>query len=127
MQVKSFQDLVAWQKAIDLVTEIYSVTARFPKPEIYGISSQLRRASVSIPSNIAEGHGRATPGEFVQFLCHARGSLCEVQTQIIIAHRLAYITAEEKRILITSSDEVGRILNGLVASIQRRKLKTSTV
>ncbi|MGB8768891.1 MAG: four helix bundle protein, partial [Candidatus Korobacteraceae bacterium] len=78
MQVKSHQDLIAWQKAISLVTEVYTMTAQFPGHEIYGLTSQLRRASVSIPSNIAEGHGRATSGEFNQFLCQARGSLCEV-------------------------------------------------
>jgi len=81
MQVKCFRDLIAWQKAISLVTEVYTVTAQFPGHEIYGLTSQLRRASVSIPSNIAEGHGRATKGEFLQFLCHARGSPCEVQTR----------------------------------------------
>jgi four helix bundle protein len=72
MQVKSYQDLIAWQKAISLVTEIYTITAQFPGHEIYGLTSQLRRASVSIPSSIAEGHGRATRGEFIQFLGHAR-------------------------------------------------------
>ena len=85
MQVKSYQDLIVWQKALSLVTEVYSMTSTFPRDEIYGLTSQLRRASVSIPSNIAEGHGRATKGEFIQFLCHARGSLCELQTQMFIA------------------------------------------
>jgi four helix bundle protein len=123
MQVKSYQDLIAWQKAISLVTEIYTITAQFPGQEIYGLTSQLRRASVSIPSNIAEGRGRVTKGEFIQFLGHARGSLCEVQTQIFIAHRLAYISQEQKQIIIAMTDELGRILNGLIASIEGRKLK----
>src|SRR5664279_4804108 len=105
MQVKSYQDLIAWQKAISLVTEIYTITAQFPGQEIYGLTSQLRRASVSIPSNIAEGRGRVTKREFIQFLGHARGSLCEVQTQIFIAHRLAYISQEQKQIcLLYTSD-----------------------
>jgi len=123
MQVKCFRDLIAWQKAISLVTEVYAVTAQFPGHEIYGLTSQLRRASVSIPSNIAEGHGRATRGEFLQFLCHARGSLCEVQTQIFIARKLGYITQDQEEGLIARADEVGRILNGLITSIERKKPK----
>ncbi len=123
MQVKSYQDLIAWQKAISLVTEVYTITAQFPGHEIYGLTSQLRRASVSIPSNIAEGHGRATPGEFNQFLCQARGSLCEVQTQIVIAHRLAYINREQEQLFLTKTNELGRILSGLITSIQKKKLK----
>ena len=123
MQVKSYQDLIAWQKAISLVTEIYRLTAQFPGHEIYGLTSQLRRASVSIPSNIAEGHGRATRGEFIQFLGHARGSLCEVQTQIFIAQRLGYIPQEREHTVIAMTDELGPILNGLIASIEGRKLK----
>jgi four helix bundle protein len=123
LQVKSYQDLIAWQKAISLVTEIYGLTAQFPANELYGLRSQLRRASVSIPSNIAEGHGRATKGEYIQFLGHARGSLCEVQTQIFIAHRLGYVPQEQKGSVIAMTDELGRILNGLIASIQGKKLK----
>ena len=75
MQVKHHQELIAWKKGIALVTNVYSLTAGFPRHEVYGLSSQLRRAAVSIPSNIAEGQGRATKGEFVQFLGHSRGSL----------------------------------------------------
>ncbi len=106
---------------MSLVIEVYKATVNFPRHEIYGLSSQLRRAAVSIPSNIAEGHGRATSGEFVQFLCHARGSLCEVETQIIIAGELAYITAEQEHLLIARTDQLERILQGLITSIQRRK------
>ena len=123
MEVKSHQDLIAWQKAISLVTEVYDITSQFPGREMYGLTSQLRRASVSIPSNIAEGHGRATPGEFLQSLCQARGSLCEVQTQIVIAHRLAYITQEQEQLFLAKTNELGRILSGLITSIQRKKLK----
>jgi len=121
VEVRSYQDLIAWRKAMSLVIEIYKSTTNFPRHEIYGLSSQLRRAAVSVPSNIAEGHGRATSGEFVQFLCHARGSLCEVETQIIIARELAYITGEQERLLTVKTDQLGRILQGLIASIQRRK------
>ena len=123
MQVKSYQDLIAWQKAVTLVTEVYAITTQFPGNEIYGLTSQLRRASVSIPSNIAEGHGRATKGEYIQFLGHARGSLCEVQTQIFIAHRLGYVPQERKENVIAMTDELARILNGLIASIQDKKVK----
>jgi four helix bundle protein len=125
VQVKSYQDLIAWQKAISLVTEIYKLTAQFPGHEIYGLTSQLRSASVSIPSNIAEGHGRATRGEFNQFLGHARGSLCEVQTQVFITGKLGYITSQQEQAIVAMTDELGRILNGLIASIERKKLKTT--
>jgi len=90
---------------------------------MYGLTSQLRRASVSIPSNIAEGHGRASKGEFLQFLGHARGSLCEVQTQIFIARMLRYITAEQEEAVIARANEVGRILSGLIASLERKRAK----
>jgi four helix bundle protein len=123
MQVKSYQDLIAWQRAISLVVDAYGLTTHFPGHEIYGLTSQLRRASVSIPSNIAEGHGRASQGEFLQFLGHARGSLCEVQTQIFIAHRLGYITQEQEEAIISRTDELGRILSGLISSIERKKSK----
>ncbi|HKD86764.1 MAG TPA: four helix bundle protein [Terriglobales bacterium] len=119
--VKSYQDLIAWRKGISLVLEVYKATTDFPQHEIYGLSSQLRRAATSIPSNIAEGHGRATSGEFVQFLCHSRGSLCEVETQIIIARELGYVTAKQAHVLMARTDHLGRILQGLISSIQRRK------
>ena len=125
LQVKSYRDFIAWRKAILLVTDVYAKTAGFPTREIYGLSSQMRRAAVSIASNIAEGHGRATPGEFVQFLCHARGSLCELETQVVIARNLSYITAEGEQSLLGISQELGRVLNGLLGAIQRRKAQKS--
>jgi four helix bundle protein len=118
MPLKQYQELIAWKKAIALVTEIYSVTASFPRYEIYGLTSQLRRASVSIPSNIAEGQGRATKGEFIQFLCHARGSLFEVETQLVISCNLGYISAEQQTSLSNGLGELGRVLNGLITSLQ---------
>ncbi len=124
-EVKNYKDLIAWRKAISLVTDIYKITVQFPKHELYGLSSQLRRACVSIASNIAEGHGRATSGEFGQFLGHARGSLCEVETQIVIARELGYIDQLQNLSLSKSTDELGRVLNGLTSSIQRRKLHRS--
>ena len=125
MQLKKYQELIAWQKAIALVTEVYSFTSAFPQHEIYGLTSQLRRAAVSIPSNIAEGQGRATKGEFIQFLCHARGSLHEVETQIVIAKNLRYLTAEKEQLLLDALSELGRILNGLIASLQKQPTRSS--
>ena len=87
----SFQDLRIWQQAMNLTVEIYRVTGGFPKHETYGLASQMRRAAVSVPSNIAEGKGRYSHKEFVQFLYHARGSLLELETQVSIAHDLEYI------------------------------------
>jgi len=114
MALKFYKDLVAWQKAMDLVTEIYRVTTKFPKHELFSLTSQLRRAAVSIPSNIAEGQGQLSKGDFRRFLGHARGSLSELETQIIISQKLDYLTKEEATILINLATEVGRILNGLI-------------
>jgi four helix bundle protein len=110
--------LVVWQGAIDLVTEIYRRTALFPDHERFGLVSQLRRAAVSVPSNIAEGQGRLTKGEFRQFLGQARGSWMEIETQLIIARNLGYLREPEAKTLFERTSEVGRMLNGLVQSIR---------
>ena len=127
MHIKAYQQLIAWQKAIALVTCIYSVTSKFPRDEIYGLTRQLRRAAVSVPSNIAEGQGRATRGEFIQFLGHARGSLYELETQTVIGKNLDYITLEEQESLSVSITELGRILNGLITSLQKPNLRSKTL
>jgi four helix bundle protein len=114
MALKFYKDLVAWQKAMDLVTEIYRVTRKFPKDELFGLTSQIRRAAVSIPSNIAEGQGHLSKGDFRRFLGHARGSLSELETQILIAQNLNYLTKDEATNFIDLIAEVGRILNGLI-------------
>jgi four helix bundle protein len=88
--INSFRDLLVWQKSMDLVTEIYHLSKKFPKAELFGLTSQIRRAAVSIPSNIAEGRGKSSKGEFQQFLHHSRSSLAEVETQITIAQNLGY-------------------------------------
>jgi four helix bundle protein len=93
---KSYRDLVVWQKAMDLVTATYRITARFPREETYGLTSQLRRAAVSIPSNIAEGQGRRGLVEFRHFLRQASGSLMELETQVLIAERLGDVTSSER-------------------------------
>lgn len=119
MKVESYRKLVAWQKGMELVTEIYKATQVFPRTEIYGLTSQMRRAAVSIPSNVAEGQGRATKGEFHHFLGNARGSLFELQTQIYAAESLTFMATDVRDTLIAKTDELGRILNGLMKSLQR--------
>jgi four helix bundle protein len=113
--MRGHRDLVAWQKAMELVTEIYRATQSFPKDELYGLVSQLRRAAVSIPSNLAEGYGRNSRNEFHHFIGQARGSLLEVETQVEIARNLGYLSAETCSDLLSRTDEVGRIVAGLRA------------
>jgi four helix bundle protein len=96
----SYKDLIAWRKAMDLVTEIYRATRSFPRDELYGLTNQLRRAAVSVPSNIAEGQAHFSQKEFHRFLSHARGSLVEVETQITIARNLSYLAAEQTNALL---------------------------
>jgi len=111
--MRGHKDLVAWQKAMSLVTEIYSVTGTFPKEELYGLVSQLRRAAVSVPSNLAEGYGRNSRNELHHSVGQARGSLAEVETQIEIAKNLNYVSEEISSCLLSKVDEVGRLLTGL--------------
>src|SRR5271165_4217955 len=118
MPVQSYRELIAWQKAMDFTAEVYRATRSFPKDELYGVTSQLRRASVSIPSNIAEGQGRQSTGEFRQFLGHARGSLLETETQILLSERLEYLDRGTAENLLGQAAEVGRILNGLMNSLK---------
>jgi four helix bundle protein len=119
--IQSYRDLVVWKKSMAFVFSIYRCTQAFPKIETYGLTSQLRRAAVSIPSNIAEGQARLSTGEFRQFLGNARGSLTEVETQIFIARDLGYLEQDESDLLLNDAAEVGRILNGLLASLSSRK------
>ena len=113
----SFKDLRVWQDAMKFTVAVYRATSAFPKHELYGLSQQLRRAAVSVPSNIAEGKGHRSDREFRNFLLHARGSLLEVQTQLMIAQELQYISTEEGNQLVASSDAIGRSLNGLINSM----------
>lgn len=114
----SFRDLIVWQKAKVLATELYRVTAQFPKQETYGLTSQIRRAVVSVASNIAEGQGRMTSGEFRQFLGHARGSLYEVETQLEIAHDLGYVNERQFLGAVGHITEVRKMLHGLCDSLK---------
>jgi four helix bundle protein len=118
-KVLSYKDLVVLQKSMALVTEVYRVSQEFPKEEIFGLMSQTRRAAVSVPSNIAEGHARTSKKEFQYFLSNARGSLAEVETQLTIAHQLAYLNETAINQLLEQLWEVGRILNGLLSSLKR--------
>ncbi len=113
---KSHKDLIAWQKAIELVTIVYRSTAQFPKEETYGLSQQMRRAAVSIPSNIAEGQHRKNIKEFLQFLRIAYGSGAELETQLVIAHNLYPAVELDKSNLLL--DEVQRMLSGLIKKFE---------
>lgn len=115
---QSYRELIAWQEALDFVMDVYKASRAFPRDEIYGLASQVRRAAVAVPANIAEGQARLSGNEFYYFLGRARGSLVEVETQLMIAQNLGYITAEHGKQLLDKAAEVGRILNGLIASIR---------
>ena len=115
---RSYRELIAWQKAMTFVTEIYAATHRFPSEERFGITNQSRRAAVSVPSNIAEGQARFSQKEFHHFLSQARGSLVEIETQLIIAKDLKYLPTPKAEALLALADELGRILNGLITSIK---------
>lgn len=117
---RSYRDLQVWAKAMGLVQKCYEAARTFPRVEEFGLATQLRRASVSIPSNIAEGQGRIHRKEFLQHLSIAYGSLMEVETHLQIGHRLGYLTTEALEGLMDASAEIGRMLNGLMNSLKRR-------
>lgn len=114
MQTSDYKQLKVWQKAMDLTMEIYRLVKFLPREETYALSDQLRRAVLSITSNIAEGHGRGTDKDFVKFLWIARGSLLEVETQLIICNRLSLINVEESGFAQSLIVEVGKMLNALI-------------
>jgi len=115
----TYHDLKVWQSAMELAMAVYQATQKFPRDEIYGLTSQMRRASVSIASNIAEGKGRSSDKELLQFLSRARGSAYELQTQVELAGMLAYLPAPECEGLAEHSASVGRMLNKLIATIRQ--------
>ena len=120
MSSSSFQDLRVWQEAMKLAREIYRSTASFPKHELYGLSQQVRRAAVSVPSNIAEGKGHRSNKEFSHFLFHARGSLWELQTQLLIADELQYLSKTESQRLLSMAEGVSRALSGLIHALEEK-------
>lgn len=115
---RSYFDLIAWQKAMELVAEIYRVTKNWPREETFRLTSQLRRAAVSIPSNVAEGHRRTGPREFVHHLSIAHGSLCEAETQLLIARQMEYIDDSVLERLMQKNSEVGRLTQGLIRNLR---------
>jgi four helix bundle protein len=115
---ESYRDLRVWQRAMELVFGVYNVTRSFPKDELYGLVSQMRRAAVSVPSNIAEGKGRLTDRDRAHFYSQARGSLLELETQILIAQRLEYVFEARAKSLIETSAELSRKLNALIERIK---------
>jgi len=122
---KSIHDLVAFQRALDLCVEVYEVSAMFPRDERFGLTAQIRRAAVSISSQIAEGHGRLHYGEWRQFLSQARGSLFEVETQAILARRLKFIDAPEHQRVEQSIRRTGKALVGLIKWVQKQERSTA--
>ena len=120
MSSSRYQDLVDWQKAMSLAKTVYQLTRTFPDDERFGLTSQLRRAAVSVPSNIAEGQGRLSKGEFRQFLGTARGSVFEAETQLLHAPEYNYIDPAVLQPALELAGEVSRMLNGLIKSLENR-------
>ena len=118
--LKNYKELKVWQKAYGLCLEIYRITSAFPKEERYGLTSQIRRAAVSVPSNIAEGYGSKTSREYIQALYVAYGSNCELETQILISGDLGYIRACDLEILQRDIGEVERMLKGLISALEKK-------
>ena len=118
MGVKSYKELIAWQRAMDVAQLVYEVSGSCPKEELFGIVSQMRRSAVSIPSNIAEGQGRKSTRDFLRFLSIAHGSVCEMETQVVLAGRLGFLNSDQVQQVLESSAEVGRLVNGLYNSLQ---------
>ncbi|MBN8958611.1 MAG: four helix bundle protein [Rhizobiales bacterium] len=120
MEIKSYRDLKVWQDAMSVAESTYRLTTRFPKDELYGMTSQIRRSAVSIAANIAEGHGRENSGSFVQFLRVAQGSLKELETHLVLAGRVNLASTSDVEPILTQCDELGKMLRSLIRSIQRR-------
>ena len=116
----SHKDLILWQKSMDLAVEVHRLARQLPRHELFGLGNQLRRAAVSVPSNVAEGSARRTTREFISFLHIARGSLAELETQVLLARRLQYLDDASVRALAPAVAEVGRLLNAVIRGLQRR-------
>jgi four helix bundle protein len=118
--IQSYRDLLVWQKAVSLSVLCYDLTKAFPKDETYGMIAQIRRSSVSIPANIAEGHGREHTRSFIQFLRVAQGSLKELETHLLIAERVGLVHSDALVHIYSSTDEIGRMLRALIRSLQEK-------
>jgi len=119
MAVRHYQELIVWQKAMDLALLVYKATIGFPQREVFGLSIQLRKAAISIPSNIAEGQGRNTTRDFVHYLSMSNGSLQELETQVTLASRLNYLDEVQQTEILDRPAEVGRLINGLTKSLTK--------
>ncbi|MBD2393686.1 four helix bundle protein [Cyanobacterium aponinum UTEX 3222] len=121
IELKSYRDLTVWQKSMDLVVICYQLTSQFPKTEIYGLSSQIQRAAVSIPANIAEGKGRNHLGDYIRHLSMANGSLKELETHLMIVGRLGYLKEQELKVTLNKCEEIGRMLHSLIEKLSQNK------
>lgn len=119
--IVSYRDLDVWKKAISLAELCYRFTSAFPRDEMYGMTSQIRRAAVSVAANIAEGHGRESTGSFVQFLRQSQGSLKELETHLLIVERVGLETSERTQALLCDCEAIGKMLRALIRSLQRRQ------
>ena len=120
-EIRHYRDLLVWQKAMAWVESVYALSREWPSEERFGLTSQIRRAAVSVPSNIAEGCARRATGDFIRFLSIARGSLAEAETQLILAERLSYLAASDARLLLDSADEISRMLASLIGKLEDRR------
>ena len=116
----NYKDLVVWKKAMDLTAEVYRLTKNLPKEEIYGLTNQLRRAAVSIPSNIAEGNARASTGDYLRFLSIARGSNAEVETQLLICVKLEYLKSTDIETALSLNNDTGRMLTSMITKLREK-------
>lgn len=119
--MKTYRELIVWQKSMDLVTTIYKVTSIFPNEENFGLTSQMRRSSVSIPSNTAEGYGRNSLNDYIRFLNIAVGSLYELQTQIEIVFNLSYVLKEQFEVIHENSREIERMMSSLIRKLKEKR------
>ena len=124
--MEGYRDLRVWQQAMDLAELVYRETEKFPKHELYGIVSQMRRAAVSVPSNVAEGKGRNTDRDYANFLFHARGSLLELETQVTLARRLKYLSEQQEADLLKTGKSVGQLLTGLINSLTGKRAEAAS-
>ena len=124
-ELRSYRELLVWQKSMDLSVNVFEMTRNFPTEEKFGITAQLRRSVTSISANIAEGQARRTTGEFVQSLAMARGSLAEVETFLLLSERLGHAPSPECKSLLAGCQEVNKMLNGLIKSVSQRKSQGS--
>jgi four helix bundle protein len=124
---RNHKDLILWQKAMALASEVHRLTAKLPRHEVFGLSSQIRRAAVSIPSNVAEGAARRTTREFIAFLHIARGSFAELETQLLLAREIGYLADRDLSPILVRLDEVGRLLNAVVSGLRARAERASSL